>query len=65
MFSIYGLIWSNIRNSLDAEKAERLNKIYRFYRAEEDNQYNSLKLFELLFSHFEVPEIWLLFVLLH
>ena len=25
-------------NSLDAEKAEKLVKIYRFYRAEEDNQ---------------------------
>jgi len=32
------LVWSNIRNSLDAEKAEKLIKIHRFYRAEEDNQ---------------------------
>jgi len=30
--------WSNIRNTLDAEKAEKLIEIYRFYRAEEDNQ---------------------------
>jgi len=37
-FSIYGLVWFNIRNSWDAEKADKLVKIYRFYRAEEDNQ---------------------------
>ena len=30
IFSTYGLVWSNIRNSLDAEKAEKLVKIYRF-----------------------------------
>jgi len=27
-----------MRNSLDAEKAEKLIEIYRFCRAEEDNQ---------------------------
>jgi len=37
LFSTYGLKWSNIGNSLDAEKAEKLVKIYQFYRAEEDN----------------------------
>jgi len=37
-FSTYGFVCSNIRNSLDAEKAEKLLKIYCFYRAEEDNQ---------------------------
>jgi len=37
-FSTYGSVWSNIRNSLDVEKVEKLIKIYRFYRAEEDNQ---------------------------
>jgi len=38
IFSTYGLVWSNIRNSFNAEKAKNLIKIYRFYRAEEDNQ---------------------------
>ena len=38
IFAIYDLVWSNIGNSLDAEKAEKLIEIYRFYRAEEDNQ---------------------------
>jgi len=33
-----GLSRTNIRNSLDADKPEKLIKIYRFYRAEEDNQ---------------------------
>jgi len=47
IFLTYGLVWSNIRNSLCAEQAEKLIKIYRFYRAEEDNQYNLLELFEL------------------
>jgi len=37
-FSTYGLVWYNIRNSLDVDKEEKLIKIYRFYRAEEDNQ---------------------------
>jgi len=32
------LVWSNIRNSLDADKAENLIKTYRFYRAKENNQ---------------------------
>jgi len=32
------LVWSNIRSSLDAEKAENLIKIYRFCRADEDNR---------------------------
>jgi len=36
-FQHNGLVWSNIRNSLDAEKAEKLVKIYRFYRPEEYN----------------------------
>jgi len=36
---------------LDAEKAEKLVNIERFYRAGEDNWYNLLKLFEL-FSFF-------------
>jgi len=35
IFSIYDLVWSKIR-SLDAEKAEKLVKIYRLCRAEED-----------------------------
>jgi len=30
IFSTYGLVWSNIRNSSDSEKAEKLVKIYRF-----------------------------------
>jgi len=30
---------------LDVEKTEKLIKTYRFYRAEEDNQENLLKLF--------------------
>jgi len=38
IFSTYGLVWSNIRNSFDAEKAEKLVKISRFYRSEDDNQ---------------------------
>jgi len=38
ILTIYGLVRSNIRKSLDAEKAEKLIKIYQFYRAEEDNQ---------------------------
>jgi len=45
-FLVYGLVWSNIRNSLDAEKEKKLIKKYRFYRAEEDNQLNLLKLFK-------------------
>jgi len=32
------LVWSKIRNSLYAEKAEKLIKINWFYRAEEDNR---------------------------
>ena len=39
------LVWSNIKKSLYAEKAEKLIKINWFYRAEEDNQQNLLKLF--------------------
>jgi len=38
IFSAYHLVWSNIRNSLYAEMAQKLNKIYQFSRAEEDNQ---------------------------
>jgi len=38
IFSTYSLVWFNIRNSLDAEKAEKLIKKCQFHRAEEDNQ---------------------------
>jgi len=34
IFSTYGLVRPNIRKSLDAQKAEKAVKIYRFYRAE-------------------------------
>jgi len=37
IFSVYGLAWSNFRNSLNAEKAEKLVKICWLYRAEEGN----------------------------
>jgi len=37
IFSTYDLVWSKIRKSFDAEKAEKLVKIYRLWRAEEDN----------------------------
>jgi len=37
IFSIYDLVWSKIRKSLDVEKAEKLVKIYQLCRAEEDN----------------------------
>jgi len=37
-FNIWFWFGSNIRNSLDAEKAEKSIKTYRFYRVEEDNQ---------------------------
>jgi len=40
-------------------------KMYRFARAEEDNQWNLLKLFELFFSFIQVLQISLLFVLFH
>jgi len=36
MFSIYDSVWSKIRKCLDEEKAEKLVKIYRLCRAEED-----------------------------
>jgi len=36
-FSAYYLVWFNISNSLCAEMAQKLIKIYRFSRAEEDN----------------------------
>jgi len=36
-FSAYDLVWSKNRKSLDAEKAEKLVKIYQLCRAEEDN----------------------------
>jgi len=42
LYSVFFNIWfwygSNIRNSLDAEKAEKSIKTYRFYRAKENNQ---------------------------
>jgi len=37
IFSIYDLVCSKIRKSLDVEKAEKLIKIYHLCRAEEDN----------------------------
>jgi len=49
---------------LDAEKAEKLINIYRFYRSEKDNQYDLLKLFECLLFLQVIP-ISLLFVLFH
>ena len=49
IFSTYRLVWSNISNSLDADKPEKLIKIYQFYRAEEDNHLNLLKLFQFFF----------------
>ena len=39
IFSTYGLVWSCIRNRFNVEKAKNLFKIYRFHKAEEDNQY--------------------------
>jgi len=36
IFSMYDLVWSNIRKSL-VEKTEKLVKIYRLRRAEEHN----------------------------
>jgi len=36
IFSIYDVVCSKIRKSLDVEKAEQLVKIYRMCRAEED-----------------------------
>jgi len=63
MFSAYGVVFSYIRNSLDAEKAEKLVKIYLFYRAKEDKHQNLLKLLESFFSFFQVLQILLLFVL--
>jgi len=38
ILAIYGLAWSKIKKSFDAEKAEKLIKMYQFYRAEEDSQ---------------------------
>jgi len=38
IFSAYHLVWSNIRNNMYAEMVQKLIKIYRFNRAEEDNQ---------------------------
>jgi len=64
-FSELSLVWTNIRNSLDIEKAEKFIQIFRFYRAEEDNQQNLIKLLELFFSFFQVLHISLLFVLFH
>jgi len=40
-------------------------KTYRFCRAEENNQWDLLKLFELFFSFVQVRQISLLFVLFH
>jgi len=36
IFSAYDLVWFKIRKNLDAEKAEKLVKIYQSCRAEED-----------------------------
>lgn len=33
IFSAFGLIWSNIRNRLGTDKAQKLVRIYRHYRA--------------------------------
>jgi len=52
IFSTYDFVWSKIRKSFDAEKAQKLVKIYRLCRAEEDNHWNLLKLFDLFFSFF-------------
>jgi len=38
-FSTYDLVWSKIRTSLDAEKAEKLVKIYQLCRAEEEDNH--------------------------
>ena len=62
IFSVYRLVWPNIRKSFYAEMAEKLIKIYRFYRAEEDNQQNLLILFELFLTFFQVLKNSLLFV---
>jgi len=37
VFSTYDLVWSKIRKSLDTDKAEKVVKIYRLCRADEDN----------------------------
>jgi len=37
IFSIHDLVWSKIRKSLDAEKVEKLVKIYRVCKAEKNN----------------------------
>jgi len=63
IFSTYGFLCSNIRNSLDADNAEKLVKTYCFYRAEEDNHYNLLKTIRIIFFFFQVLQISLLFVL--
>ena len=55
-FSTYSLVCLDITNRLGAEKAEKLVKIYWFYRDEEE------KLFKLFFSFFQVLQILLLFV---
>jgi len=49
IFLTYDLVCSNIRKSLDAEKAKKLVNVYRFYKAEEDNHNNLFKLFKLFF----------------
>jgi len=54
IFSTYDLVSSKIR-SLDAEKAVKLVETYQLCRAEEDNNKNLLKPFDLLF--FQVLQI--------
>ena len=49
-FSTYDLVWSTIRNSVDAEKVEKLVKIYWFF--------NLLKLIKLFFSFLQVFELF-------
>jgi len=63
IFSTYDLVWSNIRNSLDAEKAETFVKIFWFCRAEEDCQWHLLKTVQMFFWFFQVLQISLLFIL--
>jgi len=53
IFSTHVLLWSNIRSRLGTEKAEKLAKIYWFFRAKQDIQCNVLKLFELIFCCFK------------
>ena len=64
IFSIYDLVCSEIRKSLDVEKAEKLFKIYWLCRAEEDNHwiYSNCLIYSSLFFkslNFVVWFVWL------